>query len=217
MYDTTLGRFLERDAVGYDDSINLYLYVKSNPTDGVDPSGHGPNWSRKLASGPDDLDGDDPDYQVKISHVLPDVPNGATQVWQVVHCNVTWVNDKCKTTTKARNVIDIVAIGGRKEVKDTLGWSVTGKICFAVEQCTHTIGFDDQKSNYARQTSAEVTDKLAADLLSKMTAPKDTFTTEYIFKKAANCNCCAVFFLPLLAALPDGEYLSVGGVGSWRS
>lgn len=50
-----------------------------------------------------------------------------------------------------------------------------------------------------------------------MKGPKGTFSTEYIYKNAKNCKCCTLFLLPGFAAIREGEYLSVGGVGSWKS
>ena len=38
-YDSLKGRFLQRDPVGYGDSLNLYEYVHSGPTKSVDPMG----------------------------------------------------------------------------------------------------------------------------------------------------------------------------------
>lgn len=38
-YSPTLGRWLERDPIGYIDGLNLYQYVRGNPTGYVDPSG----------------------------------------------------------------------------------------------------------------------------------------------------------------------------------
>jgi len=38
-YNTDLGRFMQRDPIGYGDSMNLYEYVKSNPLRWTDPSG----------------------------------------------------------------------------------------------------------------------------------------------------------------------------------
>lgn len=38
-YDSTLGRFLSRDPIGYTDSLNRYEYVRGIPTIMVDPSG----------------------------------------------------------------------------------------------------------------------------------------------------------------------------------
>ncbi|MBZ0167635.1 MAG: RHS repeat-associated core domain-containing protein, partial [Candidatus Omnitrophica bacterium] len=38
-YDPAIGRFLQRDPLGYYDSMNLYEYVGSNPVNSVDPLG----------------------------------------------------------------------------------------------------------------------------------------------------------------------------------
>ena len=39
LYDPRLGRFLQTDPVGYDDDLNLYAYVGSDPLDRTDPTG----------------------------------------------------------------------------------------------------------------------------------------------------------------------------------
>lgn len=38
-YNPAIGRFLERDPIGYDDGMNLYQFVRSNPIRYVDPFG----------------------------------------------------------------------------------------------------------------------------------------------------------------------------------
>jgi len=39
MYHPTMGRFLQRDPIGYSDGMNLYEYVKSTPCDATDAYG----------------------------------------------------------------------------------------------------------------------------------------------------------------------------------
>jgi RHS repeat-associated protein len=45
MYDPVLGRFLQRDPVGYQDSLNLYQYAGNSPTNAFDPMGGRIKWN----------------------------------------------------------------------------------------------------------------------------------------------------------------------------
>ncbi|MBO9501195.1 RHS repeat-associated core domain-containing protein [Brevundimonas sp. A19_0] len=50
-YDPTIGRFLQTDPIGYEDSLNLYQYVGNDPFNHIDPTGtqtvYGDVWSRR--------------------------------------------------------------------------------------------------------------------------------------------------------------------------
>jgi RHS repeat-associated protein len=44
-YDAEMGRFLQRDPLGYAPGPNLYTYVEDAPTNGTDPFGRAPSYS----------------------------------------------------------------------------------------------------------------------------------------------------------------------------
>jgi len=65
-YDPTLGRFVQRDPGGYNDSANLYEYLMSTPVMGLDPLGLGRvGYSSLLGAGGDPCKPQDPAPVVK--------------------------------------------------------------------------------------------------------------------------------------------------------
>jgi hypothetical protein len=110
-----------------------------------------------------------------------------------------------------------VTIGGRKEIEDDWGWVRRDDPCFAMEVSKATVGFDDQKSGFAQQTSVKVADSDAEDVLKKMAGPKGTYSGTYTFVKSSNCKTCpdALKVLQKTHGAPNGEALAIEGLGSW--
>jgi len=206
------------------DGANLYQYVRGGPGVRLDPTRHasraaegpGSKWGRRIDGPPPILDGDAIDYEIDIIHVLPNpVPEGATQVWQVVSCITLDLFSTGRLSSDVRHIVDIVPIGGRTEIGDHLSWMRRdkGRPCFGLEHCRHTIGFDGggQKNELSGDL---VSQDDAAMLLREMRGPKATFSTTYTFFKQANC-CEGIRKITDWAHLADGESLEIQGVGKW--
>ena len=176
-------------------------------------------WTRKLAEGPRLLDGKKASYQVWFDHILPPVPKGATQMWQVVENKTTSLTDKCEEKTETDYVVDIVTVDKRTKIRDDWGWIPGDEPCFVVRVSQATVGFDDKKSNFAQQTSVKVSQEDAKDVLTKMTGPKGTYSGTYTFVKSENCRDCSEKLKKLQEKqkAPNGEALAIEGVGSWTS
>jgi hypothetical protein len=176
-----------------------------------------PAWSRKLKEGPRLMDGSKASYQVIFDHVLPAVPEGVTQFWQVVEVKKVVLNAECKLETETDHAIDIVDIGGHTAISDSWGLILRDDPCFVMEASRATVGFDDRKSGFDQQTNVSASAALAARTLRQMTEPKGTYSGVYTFVKAANCPACADKLKALQEEhkAPDGEALEVDGVGKW--
>ena len=192
---------------------------KDKTKSGEKPEEKAPAWSRKHTRGPRLLEGKSASYQVWFNHVLPPVPKGATQLWQVVESKKTILTGECKLETETSHLIDVVNIGKRTDIEDSWGWIPTDEPCFAIEVSQATVGFDDQKSNYEEQTSVNATKDLAQKILGKMSQPKGTYAGTYTFVKGANCKDCSDKLKEQQDKVkaPKGEALTIDGVGSWTS
>jgi hypothetical protein len=176
-------------------------------------------WSRKLDTkwtpNPNWIPDDDPDYRIHILHVLPAVPKGSTQLWQVIKCTITTFNKDCKKDEEVIWITDIINIGERTEIADLLTLRRDKKeFCFVGENCEHTVGFDDGDP-FEEYQSERITEKLAAKIRKRMKAPKASFTTDYAWRsKDKKCEKCDKGGNPF-GLEPGEEALRVGGVGEY--
>jgi hypothetical protein len=177
------------------------------------------SWTRKHTDGPWLLDGDKPSYQVWFDHILPPLPAGATQMWQVVENTQTLLTGKCESKSETDFRIDIVTIGDRKQIHDDWTWILRDDPCFAMQVSKATVGFDDQKSGFEQQTNVKASASLAKDVLAKMGGPTRSYVGTYTFAKGANCKKCPDTLTKLQKenGAPNGETLAIDGVGTWPS
>src|SRR5438270_12071043 len=96
MFSPILERWLQADPAGFTAGMDIYQMELSDPLSHLDPRGRQAttdptsrpdeqsNWSRKLDWGPRLLDGRAVSYDIGFFHVVPTVPKGVTQLWQVV-------------------------------------------------------------------------------------------------------------------------------------
>lgn len=192
---------------------------KADKPDEKKPEKKAESWTRKHTDGPWLLDGDKPSYQVWFDHVLPTVPAGATQLWQVVEITKAFLTGECENKSEKEFRIDVVKISDRKQIHDDWAWKRDDDPCFAMDVSKATVGFDDQKSNFSQQTNVLASAGLAKDVLKKMGPPIGSYVGTYTFAKGANCKKCPDKLKELQKekGAPDGEALAIDGVGSWTS
>ena len=178
-----------------------------------------PKWTRKRTRGPTLLDGRQPSYQVWFNHILPLVPTGVTQMWQVVEVTKTFLTASCALKTENDFRVDIVGIGTRKKIEDSWGLIEPDDPPFVMEESKATIGFDDQNSKFVEQTNVKVSEADAKDTVNKMAGPKGVYSGRYTFVKSANCKDCPEKLKEIKEKnkAPNGEALTIEGVGSWTS
>jgi hypothetical protein len=177
------------------------------------------DWSRTLVGDPRLLDGKHASYDVFFDHVLPEVPNGRKQMWQVVENTQEVLTKDCKVETDHNFRIDIVDIGDRTTIKDQWGWIAADDPCFARQVSSATVGFDDGKSGLRQQTNVEAAKSLANDTLRKMKGPKGTYSGTYTFVNSGLCTKCAKQLTDIQKkrSASAGETLRITGVGEWKS
>jgi RHS repeat-associated protein len=221
-YEPVAARWLEVDPLHvYHARDGFYIYTSNSPTARIDPSGllaEGEvGWKRKLDWGPRLLDGKQASYDIGIIHILPPVPEGREQAWQAILCVRHWLTKSCKfVRDDILYAADIVTIGERKEIKDQLGLiPEEDDYCFYTEQCSHTVGFNRPDKKY-EQIGGEVSERTYQTLMREMSDPKGTFSTTYIFVKKSCCDLRCPESV-IVGFGPEGESLSIGGVGEWSS
>lgn len=232
-YSPELGRWLERDPAGDAGGVDLYQYARSGPIGFSDASGRAPehpgdprptNWEVFRRRGPRLLDGRQVSYQIWLDYYLPTPEGNPTQFWQTVSHTFAGMTQACEREYEHKWIIDIVNIGGRKMITDSIGLLKPDDYCIAAELAVHRLGFDDEQSNFAQQTNRWVVAQQAHLLNRQMRGPTRTITMLYLYLNKEHCRCCkdvqtALNWIGTLAGMQprDGESLWIQGVGQWSS
>ena len=240
-YIPPLGRWGSRDPLNqdqpggrYHDGMNLYEYVRSDPVDYIDRDGAAADvaiamavanalnevtWTYSHKRGPQLLDDKLPSYKMWIWINLPAKafqPNGAAQAWQVNEWEYTALTSKCEWKSDSGTIIDIVNIGARRRIQDTLGWGLRrGEYCLAYRTVSKRIGFNAAKQKF-RQCSLTSPDAASVAKAKAMRGPIGVLEYTYLYLNKANCKCCPKLLKTIAYdLLPDGEYLQLPGVGGY--
>ena len=176
------------------------------------------SWTRRLEQGvpggnPKHLQDGRPSYSIRIEHIVPQpVPNGVSQFWQVVDCTMFEIDMNCKLKITAFHIVDIVDIGPRRALGDTLEAIANKPRCLAWLHCVHTVGFGSRKVRFKETVNKSVHKRGAEKLKRHMTTPKGTFQQNDVYI-AENCCKDLLEFLFFGFRPQAGEWLQVEGVG----
>ena len=176
------------------------------------------SWTRRLKQGvqggnPKHLQDGRPSYSIRIEHIVPQpVPNGVSQFWQVVDCTMFEIDMNCKLTITAFHITDIVDIGPRRALGDTLEAIANKPRCLAWLHCVHTVGFGSRKVRFKETVNKSIHKRGAEKLKRHMTTPKSTFQQNYVYI-ADNCCKELLEFLFFGFRPQAGEWLQVEGIG----
>jgi hypothetical protein len=176
-------------------------------------------WSRNKKGDPTLLDDNDASYKAPFEHVLPPVPKGLKQLWQVVEVNIEVLTQKCKLEKEHAFIVDIIDIGSRTTIGDTWKFVRGGDPCFALEVNKAVVGFDDGKGDLAEKGNQRVSASEAKKVLRRMKKPIGHYSGRYTFaKEGLWCRRCEKELAALQKqhAAPAGEALSIDGVGDFK-
>jgi hypothetical protein len=176
-------------------------------------------WSRNKKGDPTLLDDNDASYKASFEHVLPPVPKGVKQFWQVVEVDIEVLTEKCKLEKRQAFIVDIIDIGNRTTIGDNWKYVLGGNPCFVLELNKAVVGFDDQKSKFKEKASQDVSAGEAKKVLRRMKEPIGRYSGRYTFvKQGLWCRRCEKELAALQKqhAAPAGEALSIDGVGDFK-
>jgi RHS repeat-associated protein len=232
----SLSRWLTNDPLGFVDSANLYISDNNNPVNVTDPSGTKgilpavpipslPSslfaWRYTLAEGPFDIEGD-LGYRVVINMYLPgdrrSRPVKQTQMWQISTRDIFGVKANGKIEIRHTVVTDVVDIGRRDKIEDTIGTDEADDYCLYVLLVDKVQGFNDLNVTLPQDTNVINPTPEYLAKLKKMSGPTGHIKYSYIYysnRAMMNQFPGSALFLPIGDG--RGEILTIQHIGTWSA